>query len=567
MRNKLAARMMQASQYIRLARSLGTVRVAGLRLILAGALETQLDMYLRASFLEGFVGAGQDTWSRSPESLFTTVRRAVAEGDSQNRVYGALSAAGLSDKEILQWVSNSNEGVYLSALRVVRKDWQDTTNLGLDAKAIAAAVIMGIDPWTAKVLKRGPIGYSLGVNSAKTNYTPQLGGFIKGVGNQINRTMIDIWRKAKTRKEDELYQFDAFTQQSQSGPSPEGGAQYLLDALQGEVDSDVHVSLTQAISKFPNLLDIIEDAVSARIVRDGGGTRNQRRVLLWETLVEDPTMLDVFVDGSGQFLFKVDAPALGRALASKEGVPYSKGIENYARNTSPDLFGFIRESISKDSDVQKELVRMLDIQDVYREDLRGKRLPSTESLNPSARKFQNVLYDPSKTVELSQEEKQELLQELGSSKPSMFDQWRAEDRERLIKSLQNELRYMSPERREDLIQRKLRDRGFRMAKSRTAKLMSRQEAILRKYLASAAQDGVRAATGWEELPYGVRSALKRVKDQETLLMDVDRWFMDNAPARGYRWASSSRLSVIRLASAFPAGSPERKTLLEMVKAR
>lgn len=257
MRNKLAARMMQASQYIRLARSLGTVRVAGLRLILAGALETQLDMYLRASFLEGFVGAGQDTWSRSPESLFTTVRRAVAEGDSQNRVYGALSAAGLSDKEILQWVSNSNEGVYLSALRVVRKDWQDTTNLGLDAEAIAAAVIMGIDPWTAKVLKRGPIGYSLGVNSAKTNYTPQLGGFIKGVGNQINRTMIDIWRKAKTRKEDELYQFDAFTQQSQSGPSPEGGAQYLLDALQGEVDSDVHVSLTQAISKFPNLLDVI----------------------------------------------------------------------------------------------------------------------------------------------------------------------------------------------------------------------------------------------------------------------------------------------------------------------
>jgi hypothetical protein len=78
-------------------------------------------------------------------------------------------------------------------------------------------------------------------------------------------------------------------------------------------------------------------------------------------------------------------------------------------------------------------------------------------------------------------------------------------------------------------------RGVQASGSRTARLMSRQETILQKYMEAASASGVRAATGWDELPNSVRAALRRVKDQETLWMDVDRWFMDNAPAS--RWAS------------------------------
>lgn len=78
---------------------------------------------------------------------------------------------------------------------------------------------------------------------------------------------------------------------------------------------------------------------------------------------------------------------------------------------------------------------------------------------------------------------------------------------------------------------------------KTAKLMSRQEALLQKYMDEAARSGARAATGWDELPDSVRAALRRVKDQETLWMDVDRWFMDNAPASGFRWASGDGQSA------------------------
>lgn len=111
-----------------------------------------------------------------------------------------------------------------------------------------------------------------------------------------------------------------------------------------------------------------------------------------------------------------------------------------------------------------------------------------------------------------------------------------------------------------------RGKSVRVASAgRVAKLMSRQEKILQGYMAEAVRSGVRPATGWDELPDGVRRALRQVKDQETLWMDVDRWFDDNAPGHRPRWASddaSLRSRIIRLA----ASRPElRSDLLPLVR--
>lgn len=59
---------------------------------------------------------------------------------------------------------------------------------------------------------------------------------------------------------------------------------------------------------------------------------------------------------------------------------------------------------------------------------------------------------------------------------------------------------------------------------KSAKLMARQEKILKDYIASA---GSRAAMDYDSLPQSVRSALEKVKDQETLWSDAERFLGDN----------------------------------------
>ena len=72
---------------------------------------------------------------------------------------------------------------------------------------------------------------------------------------------------------------------------------------------------------------------------------------------------------------------------------------------------------------------------------------------------------------------------------------------------------------------------------KVAKLMSRQEAILKKYVEEA---GSRAVDQYDDLPKNVRDALTRVKDQETLWSDAERWLSDNRSRR----ASANRADLL-----------------------
>lgn len=70
---------------------------------------------------------------------------------------------------------------------------------------------------------------------------------------------------------------------------------------------------------------------------------------------------------------------------------------------------------------------------------------------------------------------------------------------------------------------------------KSAKLQARQEAILKKYLASGGD-----AMMFDDLPSNVQNDLRKVKDQETLWSDVDRWLGDhNNPHLRSKWAVST----------------------------
>ena len=77
----------------------------------------------------------------------------------------------------------------------------------------------------------------------------------------------------------------------------------------------------------------------------------------------------------------------------------------------------------------------------------------------------------------------------------------------------------------------------KIAHDKSAKLMKRQEKILKSYLENTSDPQMY----FDRLPNKIQLALRKVKDQETLWMDVDRWLGDNRP-RSNRWASSSNLA-------------------------
>ena len=83
-------------------------------------------------------------------------------------------------------------------------------------------------------------------------------------------------------------------------------------------------------------------------------------------------------------------------------------------------------------------------------------------------------------------------------------------------------------------------KGYRLASAatkRTARLMKRQEKILRQYL-DASSNPVMEFGG---LPTQIQNALKRVKNQETLWSDVERWLWDNSNPH-LRWAKNRKAS-------------------------
>ena len=84
---------------------------------------------------------------------------------------------------------------------------------------------------------------------------------------------------------------------------------------------------------------------------------------------------------------------------------------------------------------------------------------------------------------------------------------------------------------------------FKKAHDKTARLMKRQIKILEKYVASAYD----VPYFFDDLPSNVIAQLRRVKDQETLHMDVERWLGDwkMSQRMNSRWANSPYRKLAR----------------------
>ena len=508
---KISAQIRTAADVIRLARVIGSIRSDFVRSIAASSLNKQMDMFIRASYLEGYCGASEMTWSRAPGTVFREARNAILENETSNIIYANLVlTGGLSEREALRWVSEKDTGLYSSAV-VISRQWGEN-NLGLTGEAIASAVFAGINPYNAKVYRSGPLGYQLGEKAKAKGFAPKLGGFYTIVKRRLNQVLRDMYRMTKTRPQDiggeSLDAPPAFA-------DPNEGAQHLMDAIQGEIPEEFEGGFTRAVSEFPNLLELAEDSVRKRILSLGAGGRNQRRVRLWETIVQNPRFVDVRGVRDGQLQIVVDAPRIGRLFAEAEGTPFSKSVENYVRNTSDSLISALRDSVSGDTDLRSDLAKALDISDVYRQEMRRrKKPPGGRTRGIGIRGLPSPARPNTWDQTLDNYTKKELrnLEKELEGGSSVFTQWDAEDKVRLWKMVRKRTEGFKPQIRKKMVMRKLKNRFPNIDVNKLYENLQRRE-----------RKGKLASS---------------------------------------RLASSDRSALIRLASSLEKGSPERRAILD-----
>jgi hypothetical protein len=554
---KISAQIRTAADVIRLARAIGSIRSDFVRSIAASSLNKQMDMFIRASYLEGYCGVSEMTWSRAPGTVFREARNAILENETSNIIYANLVlTGGLSEREALRWVSEKDTGLYASAV-VISRQWGEN-NLGLTGEAIASAVFAGINPYNAKVYRSGPLGYQLGEKAKAKGFAPKLGGFYTIVKRRLGQVLRDMYRMTKTRPQDiggeSLDAPPAFA-------DPNKGAQHLMDAIQGEIPEEFEGGFTRAVSEFPNLLELAEDSVRKKILSRGAGERNQRRVRLWETVAQNPRFVDVKGVRDGQLQIVVDAPGIGRLFAEDEGIPFNKGVENYVRNTSPDLISALRDVVSGDTDLRSELARTLDISKVYRQEMRRRKKPSGGRLrgigiqglpNPERpRTWEQTLDNYTK------KEQQALVDELEDSRSTTFEDWNAEDKEKLWLMLAPRVKDVKPKPREKYLMDKLRQRFPNLDTKKLYRSLSKKHPFERL-----------AAEDFESLIRLGYTFPENSPERRVLFAGCEK--LPEGPMRDNCEKSKSKkdddkkdksAALIRLASSLPKGSPERRAIL------
>ena len=115
----------------------------------AGANE---DLVARASYLEGLMGAPQNSLTRNPRQPFKAAYQAVLaypEGISGDPIVDALRGAGMGNKDIMKMVGDADQGVFESLVWGARKGMGRIPSFrGITPEGIAQALSVGVSPLT-----------------------------------------------------------------------------------------------------------------------------------------------------------------------------------------------------------------------------------------------------------------------------------------------------------------------------------------------------------------------------------------------------------------------------------
>jgi hypothetical protein len=255
-----------------------------------------LDMFARASYIEGLTGEPNNTLTKNPRRTFGRLQQALQDGTPNRLLEVMMDEKGMKVSEILKLISMKNQGVFASFLKGIRGSFQGQDAVrGLMPSDVASSLLLGYSPLTgnpmSKLKGRGVFGW-LGATSKKA---PTLAGINSIAGKSGKQFGLDVARSAP-KEEVFVMPLDV--------PVGEGLALQETVADPASLEDANWQQLTEVLYRDPEVAAMVDAVVRPRMT---GKTQK----LIWDLVRQDPSVLRFSRNGQ----VALDARAAVKMLA------------------------------------------------------------------------------------------------------------------------------------------------------------------------------------------------------------------------------------------------------------
>ena len=358
------------------------------------------DMYARAAFLEGALGASPNSYANNPGRFFDDIREQMEKRDGSLWTHLA-HVTQVKDKDLLPFISDKNEGVYLALVSAIASQMKGHQALrGIGPEGIASAVSFGISPITGEWLKKYGNKAGLWYYLGSTVKKPYIAGLIKAAKKAGVQQGHDFVR-ATTGPEKQMLYHDVALQ------SDGDETETLLDLIQGDIDPTWTMGFASTLLTSPNVLKVLDDKVAK-------GLKTPTQQSIWKVLVENPYLLTVSGSKDGKMEVGVKSKELAKKVAEDMGVEYyGKSMDVKIRKTFVEKIRHLMYKSFTSDQAAKEFVRSSDIRKVMYQEIKRRKKPHKLKMKiPLQGLGTTPTRGPKKWIDLDDDTKKELMDQV-----------------------------------------------------------------------------------------------------------------------------------------------------------
>lgn len=311
----------------------------------------QEDLFARASYIEGLLGAKPGSISKTPRASLQKVSDALASGEEHHLISMLRTDYRMADQDIEALVGLRDFDLFGALVQGATKAMPRGSARGLTPQDVAMSIASGLSPLTLKPLRYGPgknVFYHLG---EKAHGKITIGGILAILREEAKNRAIDLVRGTNKGEA---------TSESLEAPigNGEDSSATLADFLADTSNVSQNIELVYGIFKDRAVLSLVDREIRQQLTAT--------QAVVWAAIARNPLLIDI--EGSK---LGVDNRGLAAAISEMTGVPNTRSLEVSAGKIFRERVWPAFEDVVGNSAVTAPLLRNQDIQQLILESTRG----------------------------------------------------------------------------------------------------------------------------------------------------------------------------------------------------